>query len=132
MSGKPVAKEGDQVVGNDTHIVMVVTPTGPVPTPMPFPFAGKFREKLSETVFIDGKAVALEGSIAKNEPEHMPMGGMFQKQPTNEAKVERASAVLLLDGRGVVRAGDIATTCNDPVDLPTGTVIAEGTVILGD
>ena len=30
----------DPVVGVDIHIVLVLTPAGPVPTPMPMPFVG--------------------------------------------------------------------------------------------
>lgn len=33
--GKPAAKQGDRVVGVDTHIVMIPSPGGPVPTPVP-------------------------------------------------------------------------------------------------
>ena len=41
---KPIAKEGDQVVGTDTHIVMIPSPGGPVPTPLPHPFVGQLDE----------------------------------------------------------------------------------------
>jgi hypothetical protein len=39
--GQPAAKQGDEVVAVDTHVVMIPSPAGPVPTPMPMPFAGK-------------------------------------------------------------------------------------------
>jgi uncharacterized Zn-binding protein involved in type VI secretion len=29
------------------------------------------------------------------------------------------------------RNGDVAETCNDPVDLPAGQIIAVGTVLIG-
>jgi len=40
LPGKPAAKQGDLVVGIDTHIVMVPSPAGPVPTATPMPFSG--------------------------------------------------------------------------------------------
>ena len=50
---KPVALEGDKVVGVDTHIVMIPSPGGPVPTPIPHPFSGTLNESLSTTVKIE-------------------------------------------------------------------------------
>jgi len=40
IMGNPAAKEGDKVVGVDTHIVMIPSPAGPIPTPTPMPFNG--------------------------------------------------------------------------------------------
>jgi len=33
-------------------------------------------------------------------------------------------------GKSAARMGDMAKTCNDPADLPTGTFIAAGTVLI--
>jgi uncharacterized Zn-binding protein involved in type VI secretion len=41
------------------------------------------------------------------------------------------SVTVLINGQGAARAGDTATTCNDPADLPVGTVVAAGTVLIG-
>ena len=41
------------------------------------------------------------------------------------------SATVTIGGQAAARAGDIATTCNDPVDAPVGTVVAAGTVMVG-
>jgi len=38
--GQPAAKQGDQVVATDVHIVLIPSPGGPVPTPLPHPFVG--------------------------------------------------------------------------------------------
>jgi len=38
--GVPAAKEGDKVVGVDTHVIMIPSPGGPVPTPIPMPIPG--------------------------------------------------------------------------------------------
>jgi uncharacterized Zn-binding protein involved in type VI secretion len=36
-----------------------------------------------------------------------------------------------INGKAAARMGDMAETCNDPSDLPVGTVIASGTVMIG-
>jgi uncharacterized Zn-binding protein involved in type VI secretion len=36
-----------------------------------------------------------------------------------------------INGKPAARMGDMAQTCNDPADLPAGTVIASGTVLIG-
>ncbi len=129
--GAPAAKEGDKVLGVDTHIVMVPSPAGPVPTPTPMPFNGILCGDLAATVFVDNAAAAQEGSTAQNMPPHLPAGGPFQRPPKNQAKVSEASATVLVDGKGVARHGDSARTCNDPEDAPNGAIIAVGTVFVG-
>ena len=124
--GQPVAKDGDQVLAVDTHIVMIPSPAGPVPTPLPSPFVGKLSDALSETVFIDGKAAAVKGSKAKNDPQHIPAGGSFQKPPSNEGTVDTGSATVFFDDKEAARLGDTAKTCNDPSDAPLGVVLATG------
>ncbi len=126
---QPIAKEGDQVVAVDTHILMIPSPGGPVPTPTPMPFSGKLDAKLSTTVFIDDKAVALVGSEASNMPAHIPAGGPFQKQPADKGTVETGSSSVFVDDKAVARMGDTVKTCNDPADAPNGTIIAAGVVM---
>jgi uncharacterized Zn-binding protein involved in type VI secretion len=36
-----------------------------------------------------------------------------------------------VNGKPAARTGDKAVTCNDPSDLPVGTVVAAGTVMIG-
>jgi uncharacterized Zn-binding protein involved in type VI secretion len=38
---------------------------------------------------------------------------------------------VLINGKPAARMGDPAMTCNDPADLPAGTVVAAGTVLVG-
>jgi hypothetical protein len=83
--GQPIAKQGDQVVGIDTHIVLIPSPGGPVPTPMPFSFSGPLQDSLSQSVCADNMNVAVEGSSASAIPPHIPMGGPFQKPPASKA-----------------------------------------------
>ena len=127
----PAAKEGDQVVGIDTHIVILPAPAPPAP--LPHPFAGKLNGGLSSDVKIMGKAAATVGSTADNSPAHIPTppGTAFQKPPSNKGTVKMGSTKVKINGKDAARNGDPAETCNDPADAPVGTVIAVGTVMIG-
>lgn len=127
--GMPAAKENDQIIGLDTHIVLIGP--GPVPTPLPHPFTGMLDGSLSSDVKFDGSAAATVGSTATNTPAHIPQGGPFQSPPGNSATVETGSSTVLINGKGAARLGDAAKTCNDPADLPVGTVIGTATVLIG-
>jgi uncharacterized Zn-binding protein involved in type VI secretion len=131
--GQPAAKANDQVMATDTHIVMV--PAGPalVPTPLPHPFVGMIDGGLISTVKIAGQPAAVVGSTASNSPSHMPTppGVSFQKPPANQATIQAGSATVMIGGKAAARNGDIAQTCDDPSDLPVGTVIAVGMVLIG-
>jgi uncharacterized Zn-binding protein involved in type VI secretion len=131
--GQPAAKQGDQIVATDTHIVMVPSPGGPVPTPLPHPFTGFLNGGLSSDVKVMGMPAAIEGSTADNTPPHIPTppGTAFQGPPANKGTVKVASPTVKINGKGAARNGDVATTCNDPADLPAGTVVAAGTVLVG-
>jgi uncharacterized Zn-binding protein involved in type VI secretion len=131
--GQPAAKANDQVIGTDTHIVIV--PAGPaqVPTPLPHPFVGKISGGTVATVKIAGAAAAVVGSTADNGPAHMPTppGVSFQKPPTNKATIQAGSGTVKIGGKPAARNGDTALTCNDPADAPVGSVVAVGTVFIG-
>jgi uncharacterized Zn-binding protein involved in type VI secretion len=130
--GEPAAKKGDQVVAQDTHIVMVPSPGGTMPTPFLHPFKGIIDGNVSQNVNIMGSPAAIVGSTASNQPHHMPQGGgPFQKQPSNRATIQTGSATVRINGKPAARNGDAALTCNDPADLPVGRVVAAGTVMIG-
>jgi uncharacterized Zn-binding protein involved in type VI secretion len=129
--GQPAAKQGDQVVATDTHIVNIPSPGGPVPTPLPHPFTGMIDGSLSSDVNIEGKPAATQGSTATNNPPHIPQGGPFQSPPSNRATIQMGSSSVLINGKLAARNRDTAMTCNDPADMPVGTVIAVGTVFIG-
>jgi uncharacterized Zn-binding protein involved in type VI secretion len=131
--GQPAAKQGDQIVAVDTHIVMVPSPGGPVPTPLPHPFMGLLNDGLSADVKIMGRPAAVAGSTADNSPPHVPTppGITFQKPPTNKATVQLGSLTVKINGKAAARNGDKALTCNDPSNLPIGTLVAVGTVMIG-
>ena len=129
--GLPAAKQGDRIVATDIHIVMIPSPGGPVPTPLPHPFVGQIDGSLSGDVNIEGKPAATQGSTATNSPAHVPQGGPFQKPPANRATIQVGSGTVFINGKPAARNGDPALTCNDPADLPAGTVVAAGTVFIG-
>ena len=129
--GQPAAKQGDQVMATDIHIIMIPSPGGPIPTPLPHPFMGKLDGALSQDVNIEGKPAAVQGSTATNTPAHVPQGGPFQKPPADKATVQLGSSTVLINGKSAARSGDTAMTCNDPADMPVGTVMAAGTVLIG-
>ena len=129
--GQPAAKKGDQIIATDTHIIMIPSPGGPVPTPLPHPFMGQIDGALSSDVNIAGQPAAVQGSTATNMPSHIPQGGPFQKPPSNKATIQLGSSTVFINGKPAARNGDKAMTCNDPADLPVGTVIAVGTVLIG-
>lgn len=129
--GQPAAKQGDQIMATDTHIIMIPAPTGSVPTPLPHPFTGIIDGSLSSDVKIMGMAAATVDSTATNTPPHVPQGGPFQTPPSNKATIKMGSATVKIKGKMAARNGDTAMTCNDPSDLPVGKVIAVGTVFIG-
>jgi uncharacterized Zn-binding protein involved in type VI secretion len=129
--GQPAAKQGDKVVGVDIHIVVMPAPAPPAP--LPHPFSGMLSGNLSSDVKIMGKPAAVVGSTADNVPPHIqnPPGVSFQNPPKNKATIQRGSATVKINGKPAARAGDMAMTCNDPSDVPAGTVVAVGTVMIG-
>lgn len=128
---QPAAKQGDQIVGTDMHIILIPTPGGPVPTPLPHPFVGQLNTSLSGDVRIDGQPAATQGSKASNSPPHVPQGGPFQTPPQNEGEILMGSTSVLINGKPAARMGDPALTCNDPAKLPVGQVVAASTVMIG-
>jgi uncharacterized Zn-binding protein involved in type VI secretion len=78
-----------------------------------------------------GLPAATVGSTATNQPPHVPSGGSFVRPPANKGEIILGSATVSINGKAAARAGDTATTCNDPNDLPAGTVVASGTVLIG-
>jgi uncharacterized Zn-binding protein involved in type VI secretion len=125
----PAAKQNDQVVAVDIHLIQ---PPGPVPpVPVPHPFNGLINGGLSTNVNIMGLPAATLGSTATNTPPHIPIGGTFVIPPTNQGTIINGSATVMINQKPAARAGDTANTCNDPAPLPAGTVQAVGTVFIG-
>jgi uncharacterized Zn-binding protein involved in type VI secretion len=129
MPGLPAAKQGDQVTALDTHLIQPPGPTSPVT--VPHPFSGILDQSLSADVKVMGMAAATVGSVATNTPPHIPIGGSFVNPPKNRGEITKGSTSVKINGKAAARAGDPARTCNDPVDLDVGIVVASGTVRVG-
>lgn len=131
--GQPAAKQGDQITAIDTHIVMVPSGTSTIPTPLPHPFVGIINGNLSSDVNIMGMPAATVDSTADNSPAHIPTppGTAFQNPPANRGTITVGSSTVKINGKSAARNGDVAETCNDPVDAPVGQVIAVSTVLIG-
>ena len=127
--GQPAAKQGDRVTATDIHLIQPPGPSSPVPTP--HPFSGIIDGSLSTDVRVEGRAAATVNSTATNTPPHIPQGGTFVTPPSNRATIIKGSATVRINGKPAARSGDTALTCNDPVDMPVGTVVAQGTVNIG-
>lgn len=129
--GAPAAKQGDAVTGVDFHIVVMPSPAPPAP--LPHPFSGTLNGGLSRDVTIMGLAAATVDSTADNVPAHIPTppGTAFTRPPANRGTVAMGSTTVTVNGKALARAGDPVRTCNDPADLPVGTIVAAGTVLVG-
>jgi uncharacterized Zn-binding protein involved in type VI secretion len=127
--GVPAAKQGDQITAVDMHMIQPPPPAPPVLIPLPF--SGIVNGGLSTSVNIMGMPAATVNSTASNTPPHVPVGGTFVKPPSNKATILTGSATVFINGNPAARNGDTATTCNDPADLPVGTLVAVGTVMIG-
>ena len=127
--GLPAARQGDRIVAIDIHLIQPPGPTSPVP--VPHPFSGIIDGGVSADVTIGGAAAATVNSTATNSPPHIPIGGTFVVPPTNRATIASGSLTVTINSQPAARAGDRARTCNDPVELPVGTVIAVGQVLIG-
>lgn len=125
---QPAAKQGDKVTGVDTHLIQPPAPSGPFPAP--HAFNGTLDAALSPDVKIMGRPAAVVGSMATNIP-HLPAGGSFVVPPLNRGRVSVGSATVFINGKPAARAGDTAMTCDDPAEMPVGTVQATGTVFIG-
>lgn len=120
----PAAKLGDRVTATDIHIVLVPSPSGSVPTPTPHPFVGTLQQSLSPNVKVNGQPAATVGSVAMNQPPHMPLGGpSFQIPPTNQGTITAGSSKVFINGKPAARAGDQAMTCTNAPTAP-GTVVS--------
>lgn len=117
------------MLANDTHLIQPPPPAAVVP--VVHAFSGTLDTDLSPDVTIEGQAAATIGSIATNQPPHVPLGGTFVNPPRNQGRVVAGSRTVLINGKGAARAGDAVSTCNDPVDAPVGKIVATSRVSIG-
>ncbi len=126
--GQPAAKENDQAIGVDIHVVLVPSPSGTVPTPLPHPFTGILDTDLSSDVKIEGLSAATKGSVATNTPEHIPTppGTSFQTQPDNKGTVSTGSSTVKINDKAAARVGDTVDSCEG-----TAVIVGASTVLIG-
>lgn len=124
--GSPAARQTDQVVGSDTHVVLVPAAAGgTVPTSLPgHVFSGTIVSDTSSGVLIDGLPAATEDSVATNVPPHLPVppGTSFVRPPSNRGTVSGGSGSVTINDKAAARLGDPVRTCNDPSDLDGATI----------
>lgn len=120
---QPAARMGDTVTGVDIHVVLVPSVTGSIPTPTPHPFAGRVSGGVSRDVEINGQPAATQGSTARADSPHVPIGGpSFARPPSSSGTVQTGSVTVLVNDKPLARLGDPVVTCNDPVDAPTSAI----------
>lgn len=131
--GLPAAKQNDQVVGVDIHIVMVPSISGLIPLSLPHVFSGLLDQQLSTDVKIEGRFAATVGSVATNNPPHIPTppGVAFQIPPANRGTVTTGSATVTINGKAAARSGDPVDSCNDVGAPADSSIIATSTVLIG-
>lgn len=103
------ARQGDSVTASDVHVL----PNGSYTSA---PFSGKLLDNLATSVKVNGRQVALDGSVAINSPPHPP-----PIVASNRGTVSATRSVTI-EGRPVACQGDVVKTCNDPADLPFGSI----------
>ena len=131
--GKQIAVQDDQVMGFDTHMMVVPSGSGTATVPLPHPFMGKMSGALSEDVKIGGKGCAVKGSKAKhNDSSHMQLPGTmkFQSKPKCEGEVTGGtSAKVKIDGKEAAVIGSQVTTCNDMGARNNSMIMAVGSAM---
>ena len=131
--GKQIAVQDDQVMGFDTHMMVVPSGSGTATVPLPHPFMGKMSGDLSDDVKIGGKGCAVKGSKAKhNDGSHMQLPGTikFQSKPKCEGEVTGGtSAKVKIDGKEAAVIGSLVTTCNDMGARNNSTIMAVGSAM---
>jgi hypothetical protein len=101
--GQPAAKQGDQIVATDTHIVMIPSPGGPVPTPLPHPFTGQIDGGLSSDVNIGTGQHGNQHAVAHSTGRSFPEAA---QQQGDDPDGERHRVHQWQGGRAERRQGD--------------------------
>jgi len=130
---QPAAKQGDQIVADDIHTVLVPAGAGEAPVQVVHRFNGTIVDIVSSNVKIMGSPAATVDSVATDK-DHLkpPPGSRFPKPPANRGKVTKGSSSVFINKQPAARHGDVAETCGDPADTTVGTVVVTaGTVWIG-
>lgn len=128
---KAVAKQGDLIKATDFH--NVINPDGSI-VPQASNFVGKIQDNCIDSVLINGKPAAVQGSKAKNLATHVPLPPAtgFQKPPTNEGEIMQGSMTVFIGGKPAARNKELSQTCTDvPGAPPEVAVIGLPNVFIG-
>lgn len=123
MSAAPIAAQGDRLVARNTHVE--VTHKG-AHIPVLHRFSGPLSQALAVGFFINGAPVALEGSRAVTEADHLPKHGVrFQREPsrTGTVRIVTRTPRFFWNRVPVARHGDEVQSCCDLTAL-NGHVVA--------
>ncbi len=137
----------DLVVGVDLHMEIVPTPV-PVPTPFPHPHCSVIWDPVGYVigevtgmafaaivgapiepagpVLVGGSMGTVVGDAAQMPIKHIiiPPGASFVTGITpSDAQLLFGSQTVTFRGSSVVRAGEIAFPCSEPLPMPTGAVV---------
>ncbi len=124
--GQPAARQGDRIVAIDMHLIQPPGPTSPVPVPHPVQRHHRrrreHRREHRRRGGGDGGQHRHQHAAAHSDRRHV-------REPADQPRDHHRPAArrCTINGKPAARAGDTARTCNDPVDLPVGTVVAVGT-----
>jgi uncharacterized Zn-binding protein involved in type VI secretion len=90
-------------------------------------------QQLSRDVKIEGRFAVTVGSVATNQPPHVPTppGISFQIPPSNRGTVTTGSATVKINGKQAARAGDTVDSCDDVGNPADSSIIAVSTVLIG-
>ena len=126
--GTPAAVLGDQI-NAICSIHQIPNPATGAPQPAPpLPFSAPLTIGTVETVVIEDKPAAVEGSSGLNTPPHI---GLYPTDPymvpaTQIGQVVMGSATVLIGGQGAATQASQCTVCGG---LP-GTLAASGATVL--
>lgn len=145
---QPAAKQGDQLVSDNTSMVWVLPPGGPPPPPLiavPFAYTGPINAGVSTNVFVMGQPAATVNSTATNTttPSLQPavtLVGALQSTVDDTGTISAGSGSVFVNGKALARNGDKVKTWDYSTGPPPGigkeienaTVSAVGTVFVGD
>ena len=123
--GQRAAKQGDEIMATDTH--MVFDSASGASAPFTFSFAGALTGELSPDVRITGLPAAVVGSTADNSPKHVLTlaTASFPNEPNNKGTIRSGSTTVSINGKAAARHGDAADTCNDAPPLEPGKVVVK-------
>ncbi len=109
---RPLAKEGDRVLGADLHLSLA-TP----PTTVSMPFSGTLRGATVSGVRIQGWPAVVVGSVAFLDVPHP-----CSDPASHRGVVVEGSSGIRIQGRAAARSGDRVATCQVTGPAPTSAI----------